>query len=255
MIGIYKITSPSGKIYIGQSVNIFRRFSDYKKLRCKDQPSLYNSFLKYGAENHKFDIIENCLVEELNERERFYQEYYDVIVSGLNCKMVGYGDKSGFCSNQTKLKISNSNKGKAPMKGRKHSQETIQKMKNNHARPMLGKFGELNPNFGKRISEAQRKKLSEIASKRTGNNNPFFGKTHNKETRDKIAKSRLGKQNMSKEKYKEAAYKRRKLILDKSTGVFFIGLDDACFSYGLKKENLRKWLTGVYSNKTNLIYV
>ena len=33
MIGIYKITSPNGKIYIGQSINIDRRFKSYRKLQ------------------------------------------------------------------------------------------------------------------------------------------------------------------------------------------------------------------------------
>lgn len=42
--GIYKITSPSGRIYIGSSKNIRRRFYSYKNLHCKDQPKLYNSF-------------------------------------------------------------------------------------------------------------------------------------------------------------------------------------------------------------------
>lgn len=43
MIGIYKITSPSGKVYIGQSVNIERRFLDYKKSLKNTQIKLYNS--------------------------------------------------------------------------------------------------------------------------------------------------------------------------------------------------------------------
>ena len=30
MIGIYKIVSPSGKVYIGQSTNIERRWKEYK---------------------------------------------------------------------------------------------------------------------------------------------------------------------------------------------------------------------------------
>lgn len=33
-IGIYKITSPSNKIYIGQSTNITRRWDEYRKLQC-----------------------------------------------------------------------------------------------------------------------------------------------------------------------------------------------------------------------------
>jgi len=58
MIGIYKITNPKGKIYIGQSINIKRRFNEYKRLNCSQQPKIYNSLLKYGSDNHKFEIIE-----------------------------------------------------------------------------------------------------------------------------------------------------------------------------------------------------
>jgi len=35
MIGIYKITSPSNKVYIGQSINIEKRFKSYKRYDCK----------------------------------------------------------------------------------------------------------------------------------------------------------------------------------------------------------------------------
>ena len=37
LIGIYKITSPNDKIYIGQSIDIDRRFIQYQKLKCKKQ--------------------------------------------------------------------------------------------------------------------------------------------------------------------------------------------------------------------------
>ena len=46
--GIYKITSPSGKIYIGQSKDINLRIIYYKNARCKCQQKLYYSILKYG---------------------------------------------------------------------------------------------------------------------------------------------------------------------------------------------------------------
>ena len=53
MIGIYKIISPSGKIYIGQSRNIDKRFQQYKRLNCAKQPRLYNSFIKYGIDKQE----------------------------------------------------------------------------------------------------------------------------------------------------------------------------------------------------------
>ena len=58
--GIYKIISPSGKIYIGESENIPNRIYYYKIVSCKKQRRLYNSIKKYGWENHIFEIIEEC---------------------------------------------------------------------------------------------------------------------------------------------------------------------------------------------------
>jgi len=56
--GIYKITNPNGKIYIGKSWNIEKRWNQYKSLQCKTQPILYASFQKYGVDKHVFEIQE-----------------------------------------------------------------------------------------------------------------------------------------------------------------------------------------------------
>ena len=68
MIGIYKITSPSGKIYIGQSKNIEKRFKAYYKKLGKNQPRLYRSFKKYGIKQHNFEIQEKCLFKQLKSK-------------------------------------------------------------------------------------------------------------------------------------------------------------------------------------------
>lgn len=96
--GIYKITSPSGRIYIGQSSNINFRWNQYKKLQaCNKQILLFRSFKKYGVDNHIFEIIEECPNNLLNKKERFWQDYYDVLnsIKGLNCKLTSTEDKKG----------------------------------------------------------------------------------------------------------------------------------------------------------------
>jgi group I intron endonuclease len=98
MIGIYKITSPTGRIYIGQSINIEARFYVYKKKHCKKQPALFNSLSKHGVDNHFFEVIEECEISALNERERYYQDLFFVIEKGLNCKLTKTNDKSGYIS-------------------------------------------------------------------------------------------------------------------------------------------------------------
>ena len=110
--GIYKITSPTGKIYVGQSVNIDNRFSCYKTTKAKGQPKLHNSFKKYGINNHIFEIIEECSIELLNERERYYQELCECVKKGLNCSLTKTDDKKGFLSQETKNKMSKSGKKK-----------------------------------------------------------------------------------------------------------------------------------------------
>lgn len=131
IVGIYKITNPSGKVYVGQSVNLNSRIGRYRKLNnCKNQKALYNSFLKHSVEAHIFEITEECSAEQLNQRERFWQDFYDSVKSGLNCRATGFGDKSGYLSQETKGKLSESAKGrKGANLGKTFSDETRQRMR------------------------------------------------------------------------------------------------------------------------------
>jgi group I intron endonuclease len=93
-VGIYKITNPNGKIYIGQSTDIEKRFKYYYRLECKGQTKIFNSLKKYGPENHVFEIIEECSIEQLNEREIYWGLRYKVLnENGLNLKELGIGGK------------------------------------------------------------------------------------------------------------------------------------------------------------------
>ena len=97
MIGIYKITNPKNKVYVGQSINIERRFIDYKKSLKKAQIKIYNSIKKYGYENHVFEIIEECEPNKLNERENFWIKYYNSITPhGYN--IVENNSNNGYTS-------------------------------------------------------------------------------------------------------------------------------------------------------------
>ena len=111
-IGIYKIINPKGRIYIGQSVDLDNRFYHYKIMNCKKQPRLYNSFIKYGFENHIFEILEECQLVGLSEKERYYQEKYNVLSKNvLNCVLASYQNVRGKMSEESKQKISLKNKG------------------------------------------------------------------------------------------------------------------------------------------------
>lgn len=127
--GIYKVTSPNNKIYIGQSIDIDKRFKDYKSLKSRFQRLLHRSFLKYGADNHIFEIVEECSIDLLNERERYWQEYYNVLetTKGLNLKYTETSDRSGVLSEESKKKISVGNTGK--VRTNEHKNKTSKVLK------------------------------------------------------------------------------------------------------------------------------
>jgi group I intron endonuclease len=142
-IGIYKITSPTKKIYIGQSINIEKRQSQYRNLNKKGIGNyIYNSLKKYGYENHKFEIIEECSIEQLNEKEIYWINFFDCVKYGLNLKEGGTKGKHTFktkniirlkatgrkLSNEAKEKISQSKIGNKYSLGKKRTEETKQKM-------------------------------------------------------------------------------------------------------------------------------
>jgi group I intron endonuclease len=108
--GIYKIISPTGKIYIGQSINIEKRWEGHKRYNGIG-PKLKNSYDKYGFENHMKEIIEECNIEQLNIREIFWKEYYINIYGWkkvLFCEIYDAG--GGPKSQETKTKQSISQK-------------------------------------------------------------------------------------------------------------------------------------------------
>jgi len=117
-IGIYKITSPSGKVYIGQSIDIKERFRQYKKLGCKSQSKLYNSINKYGWDNHIKEIIEECSVNRLDELEIWYKLCCVIDMGWSKCLFCQLIDgKGGYRSIETKQKISQTKKGKTIIDG------------------------------------------------------------------------------------------------------------------------------------------
>jgi group I intron endonuclease len=83
--GVYKLTSPSGKVYIGQSCNIRRRLSEHAYMAKKGTSKIYSSIKKYGIENHYVEILFiSDVLEEKNRMEQFFINFYNSINDGLN---------------------------------------------------------------------------------------------------------------------------------------------------------------------------
>lgn len=81
--GIYKITnSINNKSYIGQSKSIEQRWKEHKNDSLNQNSEeynypLYQAFRKYGIDNFKFEILEECSQEELNDKEIYYISLYE----------------------------------------------------------------------------------------------------------------------------------------------------------------------------------
>lgn len=92
MVGIYKITNLiNSKSYIGQSINIEKRWYEHKyKSQCENDSSfnsiLYMAFRKYGIDNFKFEVLEELkTIEELDRKEQYYIKLYKTIApNGYN---------------------------------------------------------------------------------------------------------------------------------------------------------------------------
>lgn len=91
MIGIYKIENlKDGKIYIGQSSSIERRFKEHCfPSRYKGKIPIDIAIHEEGKQNFSFSVIEECSLEELNQRENYWIEFYDSIEKGYNCNLGG----------------------------------------------------------------------------------------------------------------------------------------------------------------------
>lgn len=121
MIGIYKITSPTGKIYIGQSVDIFKRVKFYENETCKRQPKLYASIKKHGWSNHKFEVVEECLEKDLNIREKFYIDLHNSFNTIYGMNLRGGSDLGGGrISDETREKLCVIRRKKARWAGNKN---------------------------------------------------------------------------------------------------------------------------------------
>lgn len=165
-IGIYMIKNIiNNKIYIGQSLDILGRWKAH--LNCLKNnkhvnKKLQNAWNKYGESNFIFEIIEECLKEEIYDKEIFYIEKYNSYKTGYNQTLGGDGTYGFFLSEEHKNKIRKANTGR---------QFTEQQRYN------MG-----NSNRGKKFSEEHKNKIS-LSEK---------GKITNQETKEKISKSKLG---------------------------------------------------------------
>jgi hypothetical protein len=92
--GIYKITRKStGEIYIGRAVSVDKRWTEHAKMAFSigsiAHSTLHTLMEKDGIWNYTFELLEEVPKEQLNEREKYYIDFYDSKNFGLNQKNGG----------------------------------------------------------------------------------------------------------------------------------------------------------------------
>lgn len=182
MTGIYKITNlVNGKVYIGQSIDIEKRWMEHKYAHTKH--SLIGRALhRHGIGSFSFEVICECDKSELNDKEKEYIAKYDCMhPNGYNLKSGG-----GQCvvySEESKRKMSESQKLHT---GWHHSEETKRKIgdaQRGKKRPREGVEKMRVSLTGRHLSKEHREKLS-AATK---------GRKRPPETVEKVRLALLGK--------------------------------------------------------------
>lgn len=164
--GIYQITHlDTGRIYIGQSVNLSNRKQTHKRSeRNKNSKSLIGNVIKkHGWDAFKFEVLVYAEgVDYLNLlEEKIISTFNSLSPNGFNIRSGGNVVKMADSTKEklSKLRIEKYKDGSllhiAGFTGKIHSEETKAKMKESHT--------------GQKHSEAGKLKMKEAAKKRWAN--------------------------------------------------------------------------------------
>lgn len=186
---IYRYKSPSGKYYIGQTIDEKDRRRAFLTYNAQyGGIKIDNARRKYGPDNFEYTVLIKITGDNseevknyLNILEEGFIKMYDSFKNGYNSTT---GGDSRILSEESRKILSEAHKGQITwMKGKKHTEESKRKMSESLK-------GMKAWNKGIPMSEEQKKKLSDAHK---GKTTWMKGKKHSEETRRKISESNKGK--------------------------------------------------------------
>ena len=221
---VYMITSPTGRIYVGSTTNIEKRWNSYKKYKCKSQPKIYNSLIKHRAENHAFEIVWKGDISEMLKYETLTGWGFNVLeLYNLNLTLPKLGDVYSCVSEETKTKIGKAHKGKILSKETRNKIKKSKENVSNETRLKMSKSAR-----GKIVTDETKEnmKAGQIGKKhsletKTKMSLWQIGKIHSEITKKKISEKHKGKK-FSQERICKAAKGHMKPIFQYTIENIFI---------------------------------
>ena len=132
--GIYSIQNiHNNKRYIGKSKNIKKRIMSHHIYEYKNSNNecynckFYQALRKYGLSSFKFEILEECEIKDLDDREVYWINYYDTFKHGYNSTLGGKNLSSKIFSKESSFKRQNTLTKNKSLKSENHP---LAKLKN-----------------------------------------------------------------------------------------------------------------------------
>lgn len=256
MTGIYCIENQkNGKKYIGQAVDIERRFKLHKsKLRNGKHSNehLQRAWNKYGEPAFLFYVIELCDKSSLSEKEIYYISLLKTYDNGYNMTFGGEGTRGYFHTDEYKEHM------RKLSIGRTFSDETLQKMSDaKRGKATQYKSQETKISAYKKVSEKLKGKeftdehKANISKAKKGKSpwnkglkfppeaHPMYGKHLSESAKQKISCANKGR---TRTKQERLACAKKVLCVD--TNELFTSITDAAKKYGVSIYAISNVLRG-----------
>lgn len=193
-IGIYYLRDTlKGRLYIGSSKDLTGRFKRHRRELLSGKH--HNIYLQRFCNKYGHDKIEYGVIKFLDQPKNLFEKesfWIGKLKPEFNIDSVAGGDN--FTNHPDKERI------------RKIHSDNLKKLREAGKVPKTGS-GDKNPNWrggvaGKNLcvcgkEKKFKSKFCKVCSdnSRIGDSNPFFGKSHSEDTKDKIRKLKSGKPN------------------------------------------------------------
>ena len=220
MYTIYMHTAPNGKRYVGQTCQKLERRWRNGAGYCRN-PHFFRAIQKYGWDNIKHETVAECdTLEEANKKEAELIAEYKTNDIRYGYNISGGADGKGMVAESTKKLQSQKRKGKF--------------------------VGELNPNYGRKHTPEERRKMSEANREYLKTHKPCkLGKRVSEESRRRMSEARK-KSPIVQKNIEKLNRSKAKKVLCVETGTVYESAHEAARQTGFGQGNISAACRGMY---------